>query len=233
MDDFDIVVLLELLRDGARAGRAADDHLLQIGQLLAGLLEMLQQHQPDGRHRRGERHLLGIEHFVDRGAVHLAARHDQLRADHRAALGQTPGIGVEHRHDRQDDVLRRDAHRVRHAGDHRVQHVRAVAVEHALGIAGRAGRVAHAGRGVLVELLPGEIAVGLGQPLLVGHHIRQAVSGMCAASVSTMICFSDFTAGAIFSTSGRKVRSTNSALSSAWFMIQAICSGNSRGLSVW
>ena len=56
---------------------------------------------------------------------------------------------------------------------------------------------------------------------------------MCAASVSTMTFFSDFTLGAIFSTIGTKVRSTNSAWSSAWFMIQAIWSGNSRGLSVW
>ena len=38
---------------------------------------------------------------------------------------------------------------------------------------------------------------------------------------------------AIFSTIGMNVRSTNSAWSSAWFMIQAIWSGNRRGFSVW
>ena len=54
-----------------------------------------------------------------------------------------------------------------------------------------------------------------------------------AATLTTTTRRSVFTDGAIFSSSGTKVRSTRAALSSAWFMIQAICSGKSRGLSVW
>ena len=55
----------------------------------------------------------------------------------------------------------------------RVQNVRAVRVQHALGIAGGAGGVADPGGRVLVERLPGEIAVGLGEPLLVGNGVAQ------------------------------------------------------------
>ena len=36
-------------------------------------------------------------------------------ADQRAGIGQAPGIGVEHRHHRQHDVVAREAHRVGHA----------------------------------------------------------------------------------------------------------------------
>ena len=51
--------------------------------------------------------------------------------------------------------------------------------------------------------------------------------------MSTITFFTDFTPGQYFSAIGTKVRSTNSAWSSAWFMIQTIWSGKSRGFSVW
>ena len=44
---------------------------------------------------------------------------------------------------------------------------------HALGMAGGAGGVAHAGCGILVEALPGEVAVGLGDPVLIGDRVLQ------------------------------------------------------------
>ena len=85
----------------------------------------------------------------------------------------------------------------RHEG---VQHVGAMRVEHALGIAGGAGGVAHAGGGVLVEALPGEVAVDLADPFLVGHGVLAAtVCGMCAASVSTMMRSMVGSLSAIFS----------------------------------
>ncbi len=46
-------------------------------------------------------------------------------------------------------------------------------IDDALGIAGRAGGVAHADGGVLVEGLPGEVVVDLGQPILVGDGIGE------------------------------------------------------------
>ena len=44
-----------------------------------------------------------------------------------AGVGEAPGVGVEHRHDRQDDVALADAEAVGHHGAHRVQVRRAVA----------------------------------------------------------------------------------------------------------
>ena len=173
MDNLDVVVVLELRRDGARAGRAADDDLLQIGKFLAGLLQILQQHHPHRRHGGAEGHLLGVEQLIDRGAVHLAAGHHQLGADHRRALAKAPGIGMEHRHDRKDGVACREAHGVGHRGDHGVKHVRTMAVEDALRIARRARGVAHAGGGVLIERLPGEATIGFVKPFLIGDDIRQ------------------------------------------------------------
>ena len=46
-------------------------------------------------------------------------------------------------------------------------------IEHALRVSGRAGGVAEAGGGALVELLPGEIAVDLADPVLVGDGVLE------------------------------------------------------------
>ena len=80
---------------------------------------------------------------------------------------------MEHRHDRQ--------HRIRDVGGqafgrgrhHRMQDVRAMRVEHALGIAGGARGVAEPGGGALVELLPAEIVVDLADPVLVGDGVLE------------------------------------------------------------
>ena len=56
---------------------------------------------------------------------------------------------------------------------------------------------------------------------------------MWARSVSATKRSTPASSGASFSTSGRKVRSKHSTLSSASLAIQAICSGKSRGLMVW
>ena len=169
----DAVDVLEGLGHGARAGRAADHHALEMRQLAAGLFQILQQHQPHRRHRGGEGHFVGVEQFVDRGAVHLGARHHQRGADHRRREGERPAIGVEHRHHRQHDVARGDALGIRQRRHEGVQHVGAVRIEHALRVAGGAGGVAHAGGGVLVERRPGEIAVDFGDPVFIGDRVLQ------------------------------------------------------------
>ncbi len=56
---------------------------------------------------------------------------------------------------------------------------------------------------------------------------------MLALSVSTMKRSTLGSLSASFSSSGTKVMSVITTLSSAWLRIQAICSGNSRGLTVW
>ncbi len=55
-----------------------------------------------------------------------------------------------------------------------MQHIRAVRIEHAFRRAGGAGRVAHAGGGILVERAPGEVAIDLADPFLVRHRVAQA-----------------------------------------------------------
>ncbi len=47
-------------------------------------------------------------------------------------------------------------------------------IDYALGVAGRSRRVAHACGGVLVECLPGEVAVCGGDPVLVGDRVAKA-----------------------------------------------------------
>jgi hypothetical protein len=54
-----------------------------------------------------------------------------------------------------------------------MQNVGAVRIQHALGVAGGAGSVAHRRRGVFVERLPLEIAVDLGDPVFIGDHVLQ------------------------------------------------------------
>ena len=56
---------------------------------------------------------------------------------------------------------------------------------------------------------------------------------MCAASVRMMYFSIVGSLSASFSRNGTKVRSTIIIRSSAWLIIQAICSGNSRGFTVW
>ena len=54
-----------------------------------------------------------------------------------------------------------------------MQHVGAMRIQHALGIARGAGGVAHRGRGIFVEGLPLEIAVGFRDPVLIGDRVLQ------------------------------------------------------------
>ena len=102
MDHLDAVLGLEGLDHRARAGRAADQHSLQIGQRLSRFLQIVQHALPHRRHRRGHRHLFVGEKLAQRSAVQLGARHDELGAGHRRGEGDSPGVGVEHRHHRQD-----------------------------------------------------------------------------------------------------------------------------------
>ena len=172
MHDADVIAALEDVDDGARAGRAADHDALHVRQLAAGLLQVLQQHQPDRRHGRGDGDPLPVEQLVDRGAVQLRAGHDQRRPDHRRDEGERPGIGMEHRHHRHEPIVAGEAEHVGDAAGQCMQHVGAVGIDHALRVAGRAGGVAHAGGGVLVEVAPGEIVVRR-EPLLIGLNFER------------------------------------------------------------
>ena len=145
----------------------------RCGQLAAGCFEVLQQHEPDCRHRGGAGDLVAVEQFEHRRAVELRARHHQGGAGDRSGERHRPAIGMEHGHDRHHHVARRIPFHVAGVRHQPVQHVRAVRIEHALRVSGRARGVAHAGGGIFVEPLPGKIAVGLRDPFLVGDRVSQ------------------------------------------------------------
>ena len=138
-----------------RRGRAADEHVLQLLEVPAvGLLvEHAEDAHPDRRHAGGDRHPLLLEVVEQRLGVEERAGEDELRADHQARVRIAPGVRVEHRHDRQHRLRlgHVQAERCDERLAERVQDGRAVRVEDALRHPGRAARVAHGRRGVLVQ----------------------------------------------------------------------------------
>ncbi len=161
---------IERADHGRRARRAADHRTAERRKLQALALHVLQQAEPHRRHAGGEAHLLLLEQFVQRGAVQLRPRKHQLGAHQRHRIRQAPGIDVEHRHHRQDHVLRRAAQRIGQRRPIRMQHGGAVRIQRPLRIAGRARRVAQAGGGVLVEQRPGVLGALRGQQVFVAQH---------------------------------------------------------------
>ena len=157
----------------ARRGRAADEHVLELLEVPAvGLrVEHAEDPHPDRRHAGRDRDALLLEVVEQRLGIEERAGEDDLRPDHQAGVGVAPGVGVEHRHDRQQRLLlghvqaeRRDERLAE-----RVQDGRAVRVEDALRHPGRAARVAHRRGVVLVELrVLVVVRVGAGEQLLVG-----------------------------------------------------------------
>ena len=162
MADADAAVA-EPLDHRPRRRRAANGHDLEVAQIVAGALDMLDHAQPDRRHAGAVADLLVMEQLAHLLRPVVGAQH-QLAADHRRRPRHAPGIGVEHRHDRQDHGLRRQIEAVRRHFRIRVQHRRAMLVEHALGVAGGAAGVAKAAGIALVALVPAVIAVLGGDP---------------------------------------------------------------------
>jgi hypothetical protein len=65
MNDFHPIHVLEGLGHGTRTRGPPDHDLFEIGQLVAGGCEMLQQHEPDRRNSGAARHLIAVEQLVD------------------------------------------------------------------------------------------------------------------------------------------------------------------------
>ena len=117
------------------------------------------------------------------GAGQVAAGHDQVGAGRHPGVGQTPRVGVEHRHDGQHTVVLADADAVGHEDGHRVQERAAVAVDDTLRVARGAARVAHARRLILVARW-GEIHRRcIGEQLLVIVHGDALDGGQLAGDV--------------------------------------------------
>ena len=140
-----------------RHGRPAAEHQAQVRDV--GPVELGQHAHPDRRDAGGEGDVVVAQHPGDRLRHHVRAGHHQVDApQNTAAYGRAPGVGVEHRDDRQQDVALDQPGDVGHEQRDGVQHRRAVGVDDALGVAGGARRVAH-GRGpvlVVDDELPGD-----------------------------------------------------------------------------
>ena len=135
-----------------RHSRAADDHAHAWRQAIAlGVgIEQLQDRDPDRRHAERVRGLFEHEQVDEIGRAEMRTGKDQLDAHHRRAVRNAPAVGVEHRRHRQDAVLGGEIPVIGLVRDQRVQHHRAVRVHDAFRPAGRAGRVAHRDRIILV-----------------------------------------------------------------------------------
>ena len=151
--------------------------------------ELGQHLHPDRRHAGGERHPLLDDQVGQRLAGEIGPGHHEIGTGGDRGVGEAPRVGVEHRDHRQHTVGLAHADAVGEHRPHRVQERAAVAVDHALGVAGGAARVAHARRLVLVgdgeldrrrigeqrlvveQLVPGErIGVGHHAGAVVHHH---------------------------------------------------------------
>ena len=90
------------------------------------------------------------DQFGDRRAGQVGSGHDEAGAGGHGGMGETPRVGVEHRHDREDHVALASAETVDGHCAHGVQERRTVGVDDALRISRRAARVTHARCSVFV-----------------------------------------------------------------------------------
>ncbi len=101
------------------------------------------------------------------------ARQHHLGTHASGGKRQAPGIGMEHRHHRQEGVPLAHIQHVAQALGDGVQVNVAVAVDHALGQAGRGRGVAHAGWRAFRQFIEGKSRIARRDQILVGHRVRQ------------------------------------------------------------
>ncbi len=107
-----LVEVLEQVRGAAEPpmGMAADGR-----DVVALALHQLLHRDPDGGHGAHERDLLRLDDLADVARLRVGAAEDLGRAQHRPGERHAPRVGVEHRHDVQDDVALGERERVGHA----------------------------------------------------------------------------------------------------------------------
>ena len=138
MDYLDVVVVLELLRYGARAGGAADHDLLSDGAASCRFPPDVAEASANTVGTAAVKLPFRVEQFIDGGSIHLAARHNHLCAGHRTALREARhcawNIGTTGKMTSRDEIPIASGMQV----NHRVQDIRTMAVEDALRLACRA-----------------------------------------------------------------------------------------------
>src|SRR6267143_1485183 len=130
-------------------------------------LKRFEDSDPDGGHPARDGYA-----FTDHQAKH-AFRIDirtgeyQARPEHGACERQAPGVGMEHWSDGQDGVEMAHPKNFAEAASEGVQHQRAVGIDDAFGMAGRARREAHRRAVVFIDLRISETIAGFSEQLLV------------------------------------------------------------------
>ena len=143
-----------------RHRRTAADNAPKTAQVQRRLAVGAKQVAENGGHHRGERRAGRFDHPAQMRDLRMRSRHQHIGAGQPAAVGQPPGVGVEHGGQHQDRIALTDAEAVYRARGQRVQVRGLVAVDHTLGVARDAAGVADTGRRALVVLGPG-VGVGL------------------------------------------------------------------------
>src|SRR5580693_3257522 len=156
--DLNAVFVLEGTHQRHQHGRAAARHYPQRRHVVAGIVvQVVHDVVPDGGHRPGHGGPQLLDHVDQRLGVQMAIGQHQVGARHQRRVWQAPGVGVEHRHDRQHAIAGTDANAVAATGGHGVQIARTVAVDDAFRVASGATGVTHCGRAVLVDVRPVEL----------------------------------------------------------------------------
>ncbi len=124
------------------------------------------------------------EQIDDARGIEVRPGHHHLRAEHDGGKGESPCVGVEHRHNGKNRVALLDVHARRQGEAEGMQHDGAMRVEDAFRFAGGAGRVAHRRRVELVRLRQVHRGRGLREERFVfeiagGHRFRGADDDHC------------------------------------------------------
>ena len=145
MQHLDPIVVFEGVDHGRWAGRAPNHGALQGAEAQAFGPHVAEHHLPHRGHACGKGDTLGFNQAVDRCAVQRRPRKHQFGTHHGGAVGNAPGIDVEHRHHGQDAVPGRHAHHIGQSRGIRMKNGGAMAVHGRFGVARGAAGVAHAG----------------------------------------------------------------------------------------
>ena len=154
--------------------RPADVDPRQLAEAAAVRGKVLEEREPDRRHGEGEVDALVDDQPLERRGVEVRAIEHQRRPGKGGRIGHAPRVDVEHWCDRQHHRPRAERHDIGPGRGHGMEHGRPVAVEDALGVAGRAAGVAQPGGFALGEVGPGQRGVAGGEQVFVAEEVEAA-----------------------------------------------------------
>ena len=134
-------------------------------QFNAGSVHMLEGGEPDGWHPGRMGHLFTVHQIAQHRRI-VDRREHEFDPGRSSAPRQAPTGGMEHRHHRQHDAARVKIEQRRLDAGHRMEHGRAVLIEHALGVTRGAAGIAQHARIALVALGPFGVPVLGSDPVL-------------------------------------------------------------------